>query len=1045
MHVLQDDDDDTASGAERQNKEQADAAHHVPLHNGLALLGEMVAIVRGDAVAIRDKALDLLESIGVSEGRLKIHSGNADASSAPDAAAMCNDIRFLRSAKKIGLTDVLDRIGKLHLENILDKKWSGLATIKNYARKMQRDGLMSECLERIAFARQIHSNPNRPAKAFLSLQDVMFGQTTGDSCRAVLSFKMNAKHRMGQHHQKSDTLLLASVARLAAHPRSLINIVSTSPDQATVELFGAGPLAQTLKALRSKDAELRELCPFFEKWQLAERHLRAVRLAIYAPRHAHHLHQRQATNTHNLDEKQNEDDAQKGQMQIDSEATSILGSEETRMLETYVLPALAEMCCRESLNVHFEWDFLTHDEFVSQVSLFSPNLDPDYKVAMSECAVSWAPTSDADAFIHARAPFVLILAGHSLQDTSNIVERESEAVECGVQPSKSDDTTLDQQRFIREFFLVTSDTKGAGRRGGEDEGKTTASSHAAGIHRSAHQTAGSKQSTQQAPEQVQPSASGKRPSRTQCSQDGNHDDIHSKGIKGEPHEWRLGQAATRVLTPHALRQLECHSYATNWQHTEKLMLEKHANGQRHQTAYRLADFGHAIFNSISSMLVKQYPADQLANTCHEQHVYSQKCHYQKVMGGVTVGAAGTQDAVVEAVMGQMRERTACRVRLVGPAGCGKSSLLAVVAGRLQEVCATSGRVVYLCKMAWQSERQFMRVLVREVVEDEGADADAMSLRDALRLLDASRRLFLIVDGLSAEEQDMLSATLLYSGTECLVSLATACSTEPRQEASSDRMIAVGRLTRPEQYAILTSRAADLALELSLEDLEGIAAKQDATSPQYLILALHYINLRRHVAHAGPAIPHLPARTADLIASDAGLLALLEQKHGKQVVKYAGCCLAYFPAVCSRDVVKLCQLQGITTTLEVMSLIMHQLHALRVSCILQLPSAGNQAFYAMDSKVIGKAVLERYGFIHHNGLEMARTCLVQLLHLNVETDARKLRGLVHNLRHMPNSGRLLQVGSLLEAEDALTNQPDFRCPALAYLCLRPALAVSQMEC
>ena len=416
----------------------------------------------------------------------------------------------------------------------------------------------------------------------------------------------------------------------------------------------------------------------------------------------------------------------------------------------------------------------------------------------------------------------------------------------------------------------------------------------------------------------------------------------------------------------------------------------------------------------------------------------------QVRGGVTVGAAGTQDAVVEAVMGQMRQRTACRVRLVGPAGCGKSSLLAMVAGRLQEVCATSGRVVYLCKMAWQSERQFMRVLVREVVEDEGADADAMSLRDALRLLDASRRLFLIVDGLSAEEQDMLSATLLYSGTECLVSLATAISTEPRQEAGSDHMIAVGRLTRPEQYAILKSRAADLALELSLEDLEEIAAKQDATSPQYLILALHYINLRRHVAHAGPAIPHLPARTADLIASDAGLLALLEQKHGKQVVKYAGCCLAYFPAVCSRDVVKLCQLQGITTTLEGMSLIMHQLHALSVSCILQLPSAGNQVFYAMESKVIGKAVLERYGFIHHNGLEMARTRLVQLLHLNVETDARRLRGLVQNLRHMPNSGRLLQVGSLLEAEDALINQPeDFRCAALAYLCLRPALAVSQM--
>ena len=39
-------------------------------------------------------------------------------------------------------------------------------------------------------------------------------------------------------------------------------------------------------------------------------------------------------------------------------------AQELDMMQTFVLPAVRDLCVRESIKVHFEWDVLSEDEFV---------------------------------------------------------------------------------------------------------------------------------------------------------------------------------------------------------------------------------------------------------------------------------------------------------------------------------------------------------------------------------------------------------------------------------------------------------------------------------------------------------------------------------------------------------------------------------------------------------------------------------------------------------------------------------------------------------
>ena len=303
--------------------------------------------------------------------------------------------------------------------------------------------------------------------------------------------------------------------------------------------------------------------------------------------------------------------------------------------------------------------------------------------------------------------------------------------------------------------------------------------------------------------------------------------------------------------------------------------------------------------------------DQDPSTFYASQRAEQRAHHQQLLLGVAVGATGTQREVLDSVIELMRERRSHTVRLLGGAGCGISTLLAVCASSLEDVYATGGgRVVHLCKMPWHSEQMFLRLLLREVVQDDGAQAERISLHEALRQLDASQRLVLVLDGLLPEEQESISAAIVYSGAECVVSLLMGCSGPRSEEDGTEHLFAVQPLSKSEQHVILKARAAELDLTLTPDEIEIISGKEGAGSPQYLVVALRYIKLRREAGHAMPWLDQLPGRTMDILDADCGVLAFLEHVHSTKVVKFLLACLVHFPAFCCVDFEKMCSLQGI---------------------------------------------------------------------------------------------------------------------------------------
>jgi hypothetical protein len=183
----------------------------------------------------------------------------------------------------------------------------------------------------------------------------------------------------------------------------------------------------------------------------------------------------------------------------------------------------------------------------------------------------------------------------------------------------------------------------------------------------------------------------------------------------------------------------------------------------------------------------------------------------------------------------------------------------------------------------------------------------------------------------------------------------------------------------------------------------------------------------------PWLDRLPATTVALVAADGGVLDLLEQVHGVKVIKCMSACLVNFPAVCCQDVVRLCEIQGLKASFENVSSGLDLLQGLGVTLLVALPSMPDTKFYATKSKEMKSAQLQRYFFADDKSLELSGAVLVASQHISFETDSACLRRLLPIAGLHPDSSRVSHVRSLLEAEDSIMLEPDFRsCHLTAFL-------------
>eukprot|EP00802_Teleaulax_amphioxeia_P000162 Tamp_00162.p1 GENE.Tamp_00162~~Tamp_00162.p1 ORF type:complete len:3461 (-),score=429.69 Tamp_00162:618-11000(-) len=1024
IETFHDDFDDAGSWADSENEEgiaDPDA--------GLKLLSKLVLQLKGDALAVRDQGVRFLESIVSLEAKFSMHGSKADETFVVDAASIYSQLRFLKSASLIGLREVLpNRIDKLSLEYLLDKRWSGLIRIKEFREKMRAEGLLPECLEALVQNGRIKDYPWRPSKSFLAFEDVMGGVTSGDFTRAVLSFNMAAKERIGKYKGKTDTLLLASLARRSGHPRSLMSTLSSTSAHLTIELFGAGPLKETVGKIREEandaKSELRSLCPMLLGTRQPERQLRSVRLGIFAPH----------------------------------EGDGADHAQELDMMQTFVLPAVRDLCVRESIKVHFEWDVLSEDEFVSQMHLFTPsNRDVD------ATGVTWAPVSDGVGKKKRCVPYLLMLAGHTRNDSNNILhqnEYDSPVAQSPASPlmarghkdrlqaartnqgspmtshqTRAYQSGQHQQgRFIREIFLLSADANHS-----QAHYDLVDSKSFSGQGGPAHQSPTRMKRTGSSTLLKRSGSTNSVLSRTSSTESANDE---AGGFDWAPQavEWNLPRSAKSMLSSDAKQFFKGQYYPTNWERTESLIREKHVVGQEHETLYRLAEFGHQVFNSITSVLLDRYPPVEQPKSFHEQEIFSQRAHQQQLLLGVAVGATGTQREVVDRVLDLMRERRSYTVRLLGGAGCGISTLLAVCASTLEDLHTTGGgRVVHLCKMPWHSEQMFLRLLLRQVVQDDGAQADRLSLHEALGQLDASQRLVLVLDGLLPEEQESISTAILYSGAACVVSLLMGCSEARSEEDGTEHQFIVRPLSRPEQYAILKTRAAELDLSLTPEEIEVVAGKEGAGSPQYLVVALRYIKLRREAGHAMPWLDQLPGRTADILGADSGVLAFLEEKYGRKVMQAICYWLHLMPTGLSLTDIQAMVLKQrgdeITGWRGNFDMRLHLAGSSKSLCGLMRDLEGwlveqsshngiRQGLYLIRSPVIKFAVAKRYRLYRLDNACRIDVAIEAEDLCSKTSDTSTLRNYVHISSRFDAVKDKLKIMSCLDAERSLASELDF---------------------
>jgi hypothetical protein len=202
-----------------------------------------------------------------------------------------------------------------------------------------------------------------------------------------------------------------------------------------------------------------------------------------------------------------------------------------------------------------------------------------------------------------------------------------------------------------------------------------------------------------------------------------------------------------------------------------------------------------------------------------------------------------------------------------------------------------------------------------------------------------------------------------------------------------------------------------------------------------VLALRYIKLRRDAGHDAPWLDQLPASTVELVASDGGLLAFLEHAHGSQMIKCLSTSLISFPALCCFDICRLCEVDGVEITKESASNALDVLQSCGLTEAFFFPSIPGRQVCAVHSKEVTRGLRDRYCIAEQKDLQFARGCLVASWHIAFETDSQRLRRLLDSLSHMPPSTRMNDVRSLLDSEDAVILETDFRygCCTLSHRC------------
>ena len=170
--------------------------------------------------------------------------------------------------------------------------------------------------------------------------------------------------------------------------------------------------------------------------------------------------------------------------------------------------------------------------------------------------------------------------------------------------------------------------------------------------------------------------------------------------------------------------------------------------------------------------------------------------------------------------------------------------------------------------------------------------------------------------------------------------------------------------------MLASRAAEIGLKLSSEEREVITAKRGASSPQFLVLALRYIKLRRDAGHDAPWLDQLPASTVELVASDGGLLAFLEHAHGSQMIKCLSTSLISFPALCCFDICRLCEVDGVEITKESASNALDVLQSCGLTEAFFFPSIPGRQVCAVHSKEVTRGLRDRYCIAEQKDLQLA---------------------------------------------------------------------------
>lgn len=177
------------------------------------------------------------------------------------------------------------------------------------------------------------------------------------------------------------------------------------------------------------------------------------------------------------------------------------------------------------------------------------------------------------------------------------------------------------------------------------------------------------------------------------------------------------------------------------------------------------------------------------------------------------------------------------VAVVGAWGCGKSSVLAIVAERMP------GSVIKMRKMPRHTEGQVMRFLIQEISPGARNLADAMAGRgDCL----------VVVDGVSAAEALMIASAVRTARGEGAKGVRAIVAQEDGRAAwdgmaeDSDveggDLVRVPALSNEERMEILQAEQSRLSLGLSRDELEELASKSGATSPLYCVYAPRLLEL-----------------------------------------------------------------------------------------------------------------------------------------------------------------------------------------------------------